>query len=139
MSGAFDSHVGYPNQNKMGDYVDMVSDNSGAHLAWANTLNGEQDVYYSHIVPYVVTGTDQISLNPGITIYPNPFTGTFNMEGLPKDSRVEIFTFVGQKVLSVNCSSSNCEIDMSARPAGLYFLKIIDPAGGSVFKKIIKH
>jgi len=37
----------------MGDYFDMYSDESGAHLAWAATFNGEQDVYYSLITPEV--------------------------------------------------------------------------------------
>jgi hypothetical protein len=49
LSGPFDPHVGWPNQDKMGDYFDMVSDASGAHLAWAATFNGEQDVYYGRI------------------------------------------------------------------------------------------
>ena len=49
LSDYFDPHVGWPNQQKMGDYFDMVSDSSGAHLSWAATFNGEQDVYYSYI------------------------------------------------------------------------------------------
>jgi len=49
ISDAFDPHVGWPNQQKMGDYYHMVSDNEGAHLAWAATFNGEQDVYYARI------------------------------------------------------------------------------------------
>lgn len=49
LSESFDPHIGWPNQNKMGDYFDMVSDNTGAHLAWAGTFNGEQDVYYGRI------------------------------------------------------------------------------------------
>jgi hypothetical protein len=49
LSDYFDSRIGWPNQNKMGDYFDMVSDNDGARLAWAATFNGEQDVYYSFI------------------------------------------------------------------------------------------
>ena len=53
LSDSFDPHVGWPQQSKMGDYYHMISDNSGAHLAWANTLNGEQDVYYTHIDPNV--------------------------------------------------------------------------------------
>ena len=51
LSGYFDPHVGWPQQNKMGDYFDMVSDNNGANLAWAATFNGEQDIYYSYITP----------------------------------------------------------------------------------------
>lgn len=50
LSDAFDPHVGWPNQNKMGDYYDMVSDSAGAHLAWSATFNGEQDVYYGRII-----------------------------------------------------------------------------------------
>ena len=45
----FDPHVGWPQQNKMGDYFDMVSDEYGASLAYAATFNGEQDVYYVRI------------------------------------------------------------------------------------------
>ncbi|UCE17121.1 MAG: hypothetical protein JSV84_09445, partial [Gemmatimonadota bacterium] len=49
LSEAFNSHVGWPQQEKMGDYFHMISDSTGAHLAWAATFNGEQDVYYSRI------------------------------------------------------------------------------------------
>ncbi len=45
----FDPHVGWPQQNKMGDYFDMWSDDMGADLAYAATYNGEQDVYYIRI------------------------------------------------------------------------------------------
>ncbi len=38
--------VGWPQQSKIGDYYHMVSDERGADLAFATTLNGEQDVYY---------------------------------------------------------------------------------------------
>jgi len=49
LSESFDPHVGWPQQEKMGDYFHMISDSTGAHLAWAATFNGEQDVYYSRI------------------------------------------------------------------------------------------
>ena len=51
LTPAFDPHLGWPQQNKMGDYFDMVSDNAGVHLAYAATFNGEQDVYYARIQP----------------------------------------------------------------------------------------
>jgi hypothetical protein len=50
LSGSFDPHLGWPQQNKMGDYFDMISDNQGAFLSWAGTFNGEQDVYFSRII-----------------------------------------------------------------------------------------
>lgn len=49
LSPSFDSYLGWPNQQKIGDYYDMVSDEVGVSLAWAATLNGEQDVYYTRI------------------------------------------------------------------------------------------
>ena len=52
VSPPFDSHVGWPNQNKIGDYYDMVSDRAGAHVAYATTFNNEQDVYYLRIGDY---------------------------------------------------------------------------------------
>jgi hypothetical protein len=74
LSIAFDPHLGWPDQEKMGDYFDMRSDDDFAHLAWANTINGEQDVYYGRI-PHIYTGTEEISITNNklsLTCYPNP-------------------------------------------------------------------
>lgn len=46
---AFNHGLGYPGQSKLGDYYHMVSDNGAAHLAYAATFNGEQDVFYLRI------------------------------------------------------------------------------------------
>ena len=46
LSPSFDPHLGWPQQNKLGDYYDMVSQDDFVHVAWAATFNGEQDVYY---------------------------------------------------------------------------------------------
>jgi hypothetical protein len=43
--------VGYPNQNKIGDYYTLVSDEIGANVAYAATFNGEQDVYFLRVFP----------------------------------------------------------------------------------------
>jgi len=52
VSPVFDSHLGFPVQRKIGDYYHMVSDDVGAHLAYAATFNGEEDVYYLRIGDY---------------------------------------------------------------------------------------
>lgn len=49
LSDSFNPHLGWPQQNKMGDYFHMISDSAGANLAWAATFNGEEDVYFSWI------------------------------------------------------------------------------------------
>lgn len=43
---AWQSRIGWPRQSKIGDYYHMRSDAAEAHLAYAATYNGEQDVYY---------------------------------------------------------------------------------------------
>lgn len=49
VSPTFNSHAGFPQQDKIGDYYHMISDNGGANLAYAATFNGEQDVYFLRI------------------------------------------------------------------------------------------
>jgi hypothetical protein len=51
LTPAWNSLVGFPVQLKIGDYYHMISDNNYAHLAYAATFNGEQDVYYLRIDP----------------------------------------------------------------------------------------
>lgn len=51
MSPEWNSYLGWPQQNKIGDYYHMRSDLLGADLAWAATFNGEQDVYHLRIGP----------------------------------------------------------------------------------------
>jgi hypothetical protein len=46
ISPPFDPHLGWPQDDKLGDYYDMVSDELGVRIAYAATFNGEQDVYY---------------------------------------------------------------------------------------------
>jgi len=57
LSPAWNSHEGWPNQNKIGDYYHMISDNGGASLAYSATFNfnpelgqHEQDVYFLRIM-----------------------------------------------------------------------------------------
>jgi len=51
ISPSFNHSLGYPQQNKLGDYYHMVSLDGWANLAYAATFNGEQDVYYLRIAP----------------------------------------------------------------------------------------
>jgi hypothetical protein len=51
VSNSFNPFLGYPNQNKMGDYMSIVSDNAGANISYCATFNGEEDIYYVRITP----------------------------------------------------------------------------------------
>jgi len=51
VSNSFNPFLGYPNQNKLGDYITIVSDNSGGNVAYAATFNSEEDVYFVRVAP----------------------------------------------------------------------------------------
>ncbi len=49
ISPPWNHFLGYPVQQKIGDYYHMISDNAAANLAYAATFNSEQDVYFVRI------------------------------------------------------------------------------------------
>src|SRR6185295_18459750 len=53
VSNSFNPLIGYPQQNKMGDYITMVSDSTGGNVAYAATFNNGEDIYYVRIAPPV--------------------------------------------------------------------------------------
>ena len=110
----------------MGDYFHMISDNTGAHLAWVNTLNGEQDIYYSHIAPQVATGVSTLLNEINFSISPNPTTsGHISIKCDFKISHFEILSLKDQ--------------DISSLPNGIYILKVFTPEGQTAVKKLIKQ
>jgi len=59
VSPSFDSTIGFPyNNEKIGDYYHMVSDNLGVNVAYAATFNGEQDIYFLRIGPWDCNGNE---------------------------------------------------------------------------------
>jgi hypothetical protein len=139
LSDAFDPHLGYPQQNKMGDYFDMTSDDHGAHLAWANTLNGEEDVYYSRIYlseASIVGIDEQMELHP--TISPNPGDGIFNIKGITPSTTITVLNILGEPLQQSTSSTSKTTINISNYPAGVYFLKCTSEGGQTYTTRIIK-
>jgi hypothetical protein len=51
VSNSFNPFLGYPNQNKMGDYITIISDNTGGNVAYTATFNSEEDIYYVRVAP----------------------------------------------------------------------------------------
>jgi subtilisin-like proprotein convertase family protein len=51
VSPVFDTSVGYPQQDKIGDYPSIVSNDAGADVAYAATFNNEEDIYYVRVFP----------------------------------------------------------------------------------------
>jgi hypothetical protein len=46
VSGQFDTSLGYPQQNKIGDYIGVIALNDATCVAYSATFNGEEDIYF---------------------------------------------------------------------------------------------
>ena len=84
VSNPFNPFLGYPNQNKMGDYLTMVSDNTGGNVAYAATFNGEEDVYYVRVGPIAPAAQSAVSRKvhgaAGAFDIPLPLSGNVGIE-----------------------------------------------------------
>ncbi|UCD74420.1 MAG: hypothetical protein JSV91_11585 [Phycisphaerales bacterium] len=81
LSPAWDPHIGWPQQDKIGDYYHMISDTVGANLAYSATFNGEQDVYYVRIGDFDCNGNgigDTQDIDDG-------FSADCNYNGIPDE------------------------------------------------------
>lgn len=145
LSAAFNPHIGWPQQNKMGDYFHMLSDSAAAHLAWAGTFNGEQDVYYGRITFPLVPVEEQPDLIPVRVAlsqnYPNPFNPTTVISfQSPVSSLVSIriFDVLGREVATLVNEEKppgkyNVTWDASNMPSGVYLYRLT--AGASVLAR----
>ena len=137
LSDEFDPHVGWPQQNKMGDYFDMISDNDGASIAWAGTFNGEEDVYYGRINhnPVAVENNSEETLIKTFLLeqnFPNPFNpSTIIQYAIPQREYVSIkvFDVLGNEVATLindfkPAGSYKIEFDGTDIPSGVYFYKL---------------
>ena len=137
LSPDFDPHLGWPQQIKMGDYFDMVSDNEGASVAWAGTFNGEQDVYFGRITysPQVSVREEahhhptQLSLT---RIFPHPLshrsTITFNLPS-PSRTRLTLFDALGREVRTIldeerESGQQTITLDALNLQNGIYLLRL---------------
>ena len=83
VSNTFNPQAGFPQNQKIGDYITIVSDNTGSNVAYAATYNvnpqavggHEQDVYYVRVSPTGIptpTPTPTPTATPPATPTPTP-------------------------------------------------------------------
>ena len=79
VSNPFNPFEGYPNQSKIGDYITIVSDDTGGNVAYAATFNfnptlgqHEEDVYYVRVFPGGQGPTPTPTATPTATVTSTP-------------------------------------------------------------------
>ena len=108
VSDAFNPFEGYPNQSKIGDYITIVSDNTGGNVAYSATFNfnpsngqHEEDVYYVRVVPStsslnLLSAASRLTHSAAGTFdITMPLTGTSGVEDRSSSTYNAVFTFDG--------------------------------------------
>ena len=106
VSNSFNPFEGYPNQSKIGDYITIVSDNTGGDVAYSATFNfnpsrgqHEEDVYYVRVAP-TTSGINLLSAASRLTHgaagtfdIAMPLTGVSGVEYRSATTYNAVFTF----------------------------------------------
>jgi hypothetical protein len=147
VSQEFDPHVGWPNQEKMGDYFHMKSFDDYAYVAWSATFNGEQDIYFSTIKT-ISTNIGSSFSKQAINVYPNPFRNELRITGLNQAaiSKVAVFNLNGKELFSVAYTDEVSKDDKliffnSENPLlqGVYIVRITFDDNSQQFRKVVKR
>jgi hypothetical protein len=73
-----------------------------------------------------------------ISIYPNPSSGIFHIDGVPGEATIEVMDAYGQRILSGRLNDLKV-IDLTGHARGVYFVKIQTPQATNTIHKIMVH
>lgn len=84
------------------------------------------------------TSSEEITdTNTSIVAYPNPTTGMLTIQA-PSETTVQVFNTSGSLLYTRIITEGKNQIDLSALPTGLYFLRVVTHNGDASTIKIIK-
>ena len=126
---AGDSYQWYMDGHKLlGDTLRTLSPVSSGSYQVAYFLNNNSCLNrISEPVEVLVTGLifeDELN-SQKVSIYPNPFTNNFKIDGLVKGDEVLIFDVSGNLLFDKNINDAKFVFDMTAYKGGLYIVKVI--------------
>jgi len=120
------------------NFISVYSNSVDANTSNTYTIPLNAGQYYiefyaaptntSYLNPYIfiiqnALSNDDRMVSNNITVYPNPTNSKINIKSESKFDEVEIYTVIGQKVIS-NKISENQEIDLSELTSGTYLIKL---------------
>jgi len=76
-----------------------------------------------YVAEWYPTSLNDITINPDIQVYPNPFERFIRISGL-SEADLTMFDYIGREVFSAKSIDANNQIEIPKLPAGLYFLEI---------------
>ncbi|MGP8215753.1 MAG: T9SS type A sorting domain-containing protein [Bacteroidia bacterium] len=121
------------------------------HAPFGLTLDSSGNLYVADVanneirmITGIPTSISTLASNSAsISVYPNPNNGAFQLRIKNYESgirNVEIYNLLGEKVYSqFSTFNSQFSIDISSRPAGMYFIRLESSDGNVATKKFVKE
>jgi len=115
---------------------------TGVSLDYRNNLY--IDDYYNNRVRKIIFPTSAgiaeiLAETDKISSYPIPTTGFFTVSGISAGQTIELYNYLGLKVLSVISHQLSANFDISNQANGIYFLQILNKDGSmATEKKMVK-
>ena len=87
---------------------------------------------------HCLTTVDELNTENGLTIIPNPSNDkiTISLPAITGNTQLSIFNVSGEKVLERQLTDTETQLDISALPRGVYFVRVQDEKMIEVMKLI---
>ena len=112
-----------------GDYVDTLVNHTGC-----------DSIVQLHLTINITTGLNEAALNSGISVFPNPSNGVFNIRfnnAAIMPAKARVISVIGTELMNKTITSSD-QIDLSPYESGIYFLSI-ENEGATKTWRIVKQ
>lgn len=120
----------------------LPANTCGIVTIYDNAGNRTKRVYFCNNGPAYPTRKDQTTevIQQVDALYPNPTTGKFVVTFSRALSKATVYMVdaTGKNVSRFIASGNVVEFDLSASPAGIYFIRI-DDTGNIILKKVVKQ
>jgi hypothetical protein len=138
-----------------GEWIDMVFDFSEKTGVYATLglqpdyespliASGDRTIYFDDIVlnniPAPTTlSIDEVKIENGMYVYPNPVTNVLNIKSASKIKSVKMYAIDGRLVLSKdNIEDMVFGLEVSELPAGIFILQVLDENNSISTRKVLK-
>ena len=96
------------------------------------------EIHYTNTLMPNYTVGEQSATQDFCILHPNPTTGKVTITG--KDlKQAEVFNTLGQHVATAKGEGERMTVDISALPAGVYFVNVTDKDGRKCVRKVVKE
>jgi uncharacterized repeat protein (TIGR03803 family) len=107
-----------------GNYCCLITDSNGCTLNTCVRIN-------------MINGINTVADAVHLSIYPEPTSGYFTVEGLTVNQVIELYDYNGQKLSGAVVTNASMHFDISDKANGIYLIRILSEEGTIVAEKRI--